>query len=285
MLTISTIPEALSELDKRTGRVWTDSELFDVATTHSLQLHAAAPITARTTIQTFVDGVGLVEKFRSSPGHDVLAALLPWQVGQLWISGETATSQTSNYDEIEGEYRWFTEPVPVTREQVRIRAATLQKILKIWETAQSGPWIRDEKQAGGWRRHWGPNWLFPKTSETERETTAAELPPKLPQSKAAKGITKEQVLIAFKSLVSIDLEKALGNGKGLNGLFGDYGARTQKGTRGGKHAALWDPVILAIGLHDEYRVPMSHLKRAFSEHAFLRGWADEWGDKLDMLER
>lgn len=99
--------------------------------------------------------------------------------------------------------------------------------------------------------------------------------------KAAEGITKEQVLIAFDSLVkSINLKKALGNGKAL---FGDSEARTQKGTRGGKHAALWNPVILALGLNEKYSVPMPHLKRAFSDHSFLRKWVDEWNDKLDLL--
>ena len=56
MLTISTIPEALTELEKHTGRAWMASELLDVATTYNLKLHAAAPITAQTTIQEVVKG-------------------------------------------------------------------------------------------------------------------------------------------------------------------------------------------------------------------------------------
>jgi hypothetical protein len=59
MLTISTIAEALAELGKQTGRAWTDSELFDVATNRGVELHAAPPITAQTTIQKFVAGVGM----------------------------------------------------------------------------------------------------------------------------------------------------------------------------------------------------------------------------------
>ncbi len=139
MLTISTIPEALAELAEQTGRAWTDSELFDMAANHGIELHAAPPITAQTTIQKFVIGEGLVEKFRSGPGHSRLAVLFPWQVGQLWLSGETMARHTEKHDEIEGEYQWFTEPVRVTREQVRIKAATLENILSIWRKEQPAP--------------------------------------------------------------------------------------------------------------------------------------------------
>lgn len=100
----------------------------------------------------------------------------------------------------------------------------------------------------------------------------------------AEGITKQQVLIAFEALVKpFDLKKALGNGKGLYGETASGSARTQKGTRGAKHAALWNPVILAIGLRDKYSVPMLHLKNAFNDHSFLRKWADEWRSALDLL--
>ena len=168
MLTISTIPEALGELGKLTGRTWTDSELFDVATANAISLHAAPPITAETTIQDFVIGEGLREKFRMGQGHAVLAVLFPWQVGQLWISGETKTRHPSDHDRMEGRYHWFTEPVRVTREQVRIKAETLRKILTIWRDAQKG--------AG--RRFIRPEWMTPPdaghdTTETERQTSVA----------------------------------------------------------------------------------------------------------------
>lgn len=139
MLTISTIPEALAELGKQTGRTWTDAELFDVASANEISLHAAPPITAETTIQEFVTGEGLRERYRMRPGRAALAVLFPWQVGQLWISGETETTHPSDHDSgMEGQYHWFTEPVRVTREQVRIKAETLQKILTIWRDAQTG---------------------------------------------------------------------------------------------------------------------------------------------------
>ena len=95
-----------------------------------------------------------------------------------------------------------------------------------------------------------------------------------------KGISKEQVLIAFASIVKIDLEKALTSG---SGIFGDDGARVKSGPRVAKNKLLWNPVTLALGLNDAYRVPMPHLKRAFTAHPFLHEWTDQWQQSLVLL--
>ena len=141
MLSISTIPEALAELEKQTGRTWTDSELFDVAIRCNIKLHASPPITAQLIIRKFVtvDGkLRVEEKLRG--GGVSLALLFPWQVGQLWISGETLTSSPDdeNLPEPEEEYILLQEPVKVMRETVRIKGDTLRRILKIWQNAQAG---------------------------------------------------------------------------------------------------------------------------------------------------
>ena len=94
------------------------------------------------------------------------------------------------------------------------------------------------------------------------------------------GINKEQVLMAFASLVKIDLEQALGSG---GGIFGDDGARVKGSAKKAKNKALWNPITLALGLNDVYRVPMSHLKRAFNTHDFLYEWAAEWNHTLVLL--
>ena len=94
------------------------------------------------------------------------------------------------------------------------------------------------------------------------------------------GINKDQVLIAFASLVKIDLETAVSEG---GGIFGDEGARVKGSARKAKSKALWNPVTLALGLNDVYRVPISHLKRTFNSHAFLAAWTDEWEQTLAIL--
>jgi hypothetical protein len=95
-----------------------------------------------------------------------------------------------------------------------------------------------------------------------------------------KGINRDQVMQAFGSLLKIDLEKALASGEGI---FGDDGARVKSGPRVAKNKAVWNPVTLALGLNDNYRVPMAHLKRAFAAHAFLDEWQENWKQTLDLL--
>lgn len=93
------------------------------------------------------------------------------------------------------------------------------------------------------------------------------------------GIDQQQVLIAFASLVRIDLKEALAGGAGI---FGDDGARV-KGSARKKNQALWNPVTLALGLNDVYRVPLAHLKRAFNAHDFLDAWQGNWQQTLLLL--
>jgi hypothetical protein len=94
------------------------------------------------------------------------------------------------------------------------------------------------------------------------------------------GISKEQVISAFAALVKIDLDKAL---TAATGIFGDEGARVKSSTKKAKSKIVWNPVTLALGLNDAYKVPMPYLKRAFNSHAFLREWRDSWEATLDLL--
>jgi hypothetical protein len=94
------------------------------------------------------------------------------------------------------------------------------------------------------------------------------------------GINKEQVLIAFSSLVKINLAQALSDG---GGIFGDEGARVKGSAKRAKNKAVWNPVTLALGLNDVYRVPIPHLKRAFNAYDFLYAWTTEWNHSLVLL--
>lgn len=99
-------------------------------------------------------------------------------------------------------------------------------------------------------------------------------------SESNKGITKEQALLAFGGLVKINFETALMSGEAI---FGDEGARIKSSTKAAKNKWLWNPVTLALGVNDNYRVPMSRLKRVFLEHEFLMPWMAQWNDTLALL--
>ena len=94
------------------------------------------------------------------------------------------------------------------------------------------------------------------------------------------GISREQVLLAFGGMARIDLEQALGE---AGGIFGDDGARVKGSARKAKNKALWNPVTLALGLNEVYRVPLARLKRAFDTHDFLFAWSPQWTQSLALL--
>ena len=109
-------------------------------------------------------------------------------------------------------------------------------------------------------------------------------PPPEPKPAAAResqaGINREEVLAAFGAMLKIDLDRALTEAAHI---FGDDGARVKGSARKAKNKALWNPVTLALGLNDVYKVPMGHLKRAFRAHDFLHAWAGEWEQSLLLL--
>ncbi|MDO9194223.1 MAG: hypothetical protein Q7U12_15100 [Undibacterium sp.] len=113
----------------------------------------------------------------------------------------------------------------------------------------------------------------------KREAEPVKVQPEVAKE-SQQGIGKEQVLAVFGSLVKLNLEKELAGGVGI---FGDDGARVKGSARKAKNKALWNPITLALGLNDVYRVPMPYLKKAFNAHDFLHEWRDEWRKSLDLL--
>ena len=101
-----------------------------------------------------------------------------------------------------------------------------------------------------------------------------------PATESRLGIGKEQVLAAFAQEARMDLDGAL---DGAIGIFGDDGARVKGSARKAKRHALWNPVTLALGLNEVYRVPLASLKRAFKKHDFLLDWENDWEQSLRLL--
>ena len=110
---------------------------------------------------------------------------------------------------------------------------------------------------------------------------AAALPVKAATAQESKaGINAAQVLAAFGPLVRIDLRQALLD---AGGVFGDEGARVKGSAKKGKANTVWNPITLALGLNDVYRVPVGALRRAFMAHDFLHEWQHEWDQTLALL--
>lgn len=112
---------------------------------------------------------------------------------------------------------------------------------------------------------------------------ALEPPPEPPKATESRlGIGKQEVLEAFAAHARMDLGKALDD---AIGIFGDDGARVKASVRKSKRNAVWNPVTLALGLNDVYRVPLGPLRRAFKTHDFLLDWEDNWEQSLRLLGR
>lgn len=103
---------------------------------------------------------------------------------------------------------------------------------------------------------------------------------KLATTETQAGIGKAEVLQAFGALVKLNLDQALDE---AIGIFGDDGARVKASAKKSKRNAVWNPVTLALGLHDVYRAPIGPLKRAFTSHDFLHAWRGNWEESLRLL--
>jgi hypothetical protein len=114
----------------------------------------------------------------------------------------------------------------------------------------------------------------------EAEAPPPKPPPQPVASESPYGIGKAEVLEAFGRVVRLDLDKALDE---AIGIFGDDGARVKASVRKSKKNAVWNPVTLALGLHDVYRTPIGPLKRAFKTHDFLQAWEGDWEQSLLLL--
>jgi hypothetical protein len=150
MLSIYSVPEALEFLKAKTGEDWSDSKLFDTVCKLHLTLRAAAPHDAMTEIRVFENGKFAVKDF----GGGLLASRMGWRmavlhpvhVAQVWQTGNTETIHSVGNGGPQGEVEeihmlgadqvgkktehwWFTKPVAVTLDMVRVTPWTLNHIL------------------------------------------------------------------------------------------------------------------------------------------------------------
>jgi hypothetical protein len=138
VLRYSKLEEALAFLSERTGYAWRESELFELATYLEMDLTAVAPSSACTVILSLKPGEGLVEEWRSSPGHALFAILFPFQIMQIWMRGETTTSHPLDHDSLRDKPKFFVEPIHVTPAEVRISSQALLLMLSAWQDGMKG---------------------------------------------------------------------------------------------------------------------------------------------------
>jgi hypothetical protein len=209
----------------------------------------------------------------------------PWTLARMIESGLTPyvwLDYDAGYPELFGDANGGS-PAPIFFEgdTRRLAAGSEDVLITITKDAYK---IVTRLNPPGFRRALHELRFLKKELERLAAQLKREAEPQPVNIEAAKesqtGINKAQVMMAFAGLVKIDLEQALDSG---GGIFGDEGARVKGSARKAKNKAAWNPVTLALGLNDVYRVPISRLKKAFDTHEFLDEWSAEWNHTLALL--
>ncbi len=209
----------------------------------------------------------------------------PWALPRLLENGLTAwvwLDYDAAYPALFGDANGgYAAPIFFEGDTARLAAGSDDVLITITKDAYK---IVTRLPEPGFRRELHELRFLKKEVEklASRLKREAEAPPPVAEAatETKAGIDKYQVLEAFARLVKIDLAQALDD---AGGIFGDEGARVKGSARKSKKQALWNPVTLALGLNDVYRVPMPQLKRAFSAHDFLYAWVGDWNNTLTLL--
>lgn len=213
----------------------------------------------------------------------------PWNLARLleheltpyvWL--EQSADYAADYAELFAEgFPGYHAPVVYAEDTQRMAAGSDDVLIRLTRDSEK---IAIKLKAPGIRMPLDALRFFQReVAQLARELLQpdeVEVVPVVAPMESKKGISKEQVIIAFGAMVKIDLEKSLASGLGI---FGEDGSRVRKNSRSGKNSYLWNPVTLALGLNDVCRVPMRQLKKAFSTQPFLREWNDAWLESLALL--
>lgn len=299
---VCSVVEAILVLSALTKRARTEAEFAHAVIRLRLPIYAAAPLDALIVSKRYVDGrlvvtpepsmraryvtllQGEIEELAYSLGPQVVTDRPAWLWGdkpyQSWddivafrlgnhrVLGHWETDQGEWMGQSD-EY-FFSKPVQVTAQSTLVVPRhTLAELLKDDNLRQT------QSALDGRIEHVPPASVLQAHVATNRSAKRIKEAKQEPD-----GITKGQVLTAFSDLTHIGLAKALANGKGL---YSKDQAKVVDGTPGSRHAALWDPVILAVGFYENYRVPRAKLNKVFLDHQFLAPWWEKWKDQADDL--
>ncbi|MET3135368.1 multidrug efflux pump subunit AcrA (membrane-fusion protein) [Oxalobacteraceae bacterium GrIS 1.11] len=137
-------------------------------------------------------------------------------------------------------------------------------LLRIWDASEvKDPMVDMDKIAA----------QIIQYSETNLTSTARP-------NKTEEGITKNQILAAFDSLVTTtNLSKAMADGRQWA-----VRARVSKGTRGqGGLLSVWNPLLMAVELCERGLATKSAINKAFLTCHFLTAWREQWNEHSETM--
>jgi hypothetical protein len=298
---VCSIVEAVRIMTELTQRAWTEAEFAHEVIRLRLPIYAAAPFDALIVSKRYVDGrlvitpepsmtaqyVTLlqseIEELASSVGPQVVTDRPAWLFGDKpYRTWDEIVAFRQGYHRVLGHWEadqgewmgqsdeyFFSAPVQVTADSTfAVPRHTIAELAK------------DDLQRAQFELAGGVKSVPPVPVLQTPTTASATVGRDRVGAPEPLGITKNQVLAAFSHLTDIDLAKALANGKGL---YSKAEAKVVDGTPGSRHAALWNPVILAVGFYEKYGAPRAKLNRVFTDNQFLAPWWEKWKEQADDL--
>lgn len=222
--------------------------------------------------------------------HSKDAGAAPWTLARLIDSGVTPyvwLDYDAAYPELFGDANGgYAAPIFFEGDTRRLAAGSDDVLITITKDAYK---IVAKLPPPGFRRALHELRFQKKDIEqlAARLKREAEAPPVQPEAakESQDGIGRDEILAAFDGLARLDLAQSL---EDAIGIFGDDGARVKSSVGKGKknkHNILWNPVTLALGLNEVYRVPVPRLKKAFATHDFLYAWRGQWELSLALLNK
>ncbi len=237
--TISTLTEAAAELARLTGQHWTETALLDFASQSRIPLHAVVPISesditdkehaeaektrvlkeltaieakrGKRKAKNITGGTaGLwraVETWNDVQGTWAIAPVPPMCLRMLVLNGTTAVRHP-----FDGPRDWLVRELPVTLDQVRLKAETL---VRIQQASQTDPTFANHSQLQAPRRAplddvrtptWDHHAPIAKAKESAPRTAATATEVKLKRAAFIKAHAHEWPTIAA------DLSDASDNG-------------------------------------------------------------------------
>jgi hypothetical protein len=92
-----------------------------------------------------------------------------------------------------------------------------------------------------------------------------------------KGLTTRQIADIFDNFVAISLKSAMDDGAGWIAV-----GRVGRGSKGGRHKNLWDPILVATAIQQARNVSKRKLDKAFENEPDLKPWLEKWREYSTM---
>ncbi len=130
------LQEALDWLSSKTGRTWSDSELFQSCVDHHVSLRVVPPLDAGVAVIRLFpsDGPLINDVVRRMGWHP--GVLYPFNVGQLWQIGEAEPHPVLRQPLEDGRMAVFDPPFRARRDHLAIEIDSLKRVLEAWTTAE-----------------------------------------------------------------------------------------------------------------------------------------------------